>query len=347
MKCKSLLLGVSAILCSMGQVSAQDFTPANWKFSEMKTGSASSLFVKETCKSAWNIGFPYRAADNMNGAMTLSIAPGGDIVTAGKLYADMADAEKAVFDDFIQSASIVPGGDLGNLFCIKGKDLTEEDARGVKHAYNAPNTTLWFFSGTDLPLASNYRVSFSFRTILNPEVIGAALSFTMATSHYDGVDDGSYRQKEVECYPEFNEYWTTAAFDIAIEDNTDAKYAELPLVVKLFLKGGIADKGMLLLKDVTITKINQIDNTYVPAKIIEEDFVDTSISSTRGNNNVLIWSEGNEITVLDAKEKIEVYSFNGTLIAEKTPDFEVTTFKLDQRGVYLVKVGDTCKKIVF
>lgn len=347
MKCKSLLFCSSAMLFSMAQVSAQDFTPTNWKFSTMEVGSASSLFIKETCKSAWNISFPYRAADSKNGAITLSIAPGGDIATAGKLYADMPEAEKAVFDDFIQSAAIVPGGDLGNLLCIKGKEFAGDDSRGTKHAYLAPNTTLWFFSGTELPLASNYRVAFSFRTILNPDVVGAALSFTMATSHYDGVDAGSYRQKEIDCYPEFNDYWTTAAFDINIADNTDPKYSELPLVVKLFLKGGIADQGMLLLKDITITKINQIDNTYVPAKIIEEDYVDTSVSTTLENNNAMIWLDGNDITVLDAKEKIEVYTCNGTLVAEKTPVSEATIITLSQKGVYLVKTGNVCKKIVF
>ncbi len=191
MKKRSLLFN-SALLLSAISMNAQDMTPKNWKFSQMQLGSAEQLFIKETCKTDWNISFPYRAADGKEGAITMSHYPEGDIVTAGKFYGELPAAEQEVFDNFFSSCSIVPGGELGNLFCIKGKNTTADDFRGEACSYSLPNTTLFFMTGDDLPLNSAYRISFSIRSIVN-EGAYPSLSFAVATSHYDGIDEGSYR----------------------------------------------------------------------------------------------------------------------------------------------------------
>lgn len=350
MRKKPLLL-CSALWISACGLFAQDMTPKNWKFSEMPLGSAESLFIPETCKTSWNISFPYRAGDSREGAITVSCYPSGDIVTAEKMYGELPASEQGVFDDLFSSCSIVPGGPLGNLFCIKGKNTTASDGRGVTNSYSMPMSTFWFVSGNDLPLNSAYRISFSLRTIVNSDLVGAALKLTVGTSHWDGIDAGSYRQIEAAAYPDFNDYWTTYAFDIQLDKNSDASYKVLPFVIKAYFEGGLLDNGMTLIKDIKVEKINAVDPAYSnPCKVIEEDWTDsneTGITSVSGKKEALVWNAEQELTVVDARSDIELYNISGQLAGRYQSKGALTTIELPAKGIYMVKVDGLTKKIVW
>ena len=225
------------------------------------------------------------------------------------------------------------------------------DPRAVKNSKAMPNATMFWLSNTDIPLAANYRVSMGYRVIANSG--NNAMKLTLATSAYDGIDNGTdlangtYRELELPFYADFNDYWSTATMDITIADNTDPNYKELPLVIKMWLGSGI-ENAIVLFSDIKLEKIETIDNKYVPGKIEDVEWNDspTGISYKIADQNAVVWASNGEITVVDAKSPIQVYSVSGKLVSFKSPISSVTTIPVAQKGVYIVKIGESCRKIV-
>lgn len=344
---RNLLLASAVCLFSLGAM-AQDYAPAAWKFSTQEIGSAQGLFIREMAKTDWNASAPFRLADNLDGAIGLTSAAGGDIAIGGKSYADMSEGDKAAFEDFYNSCQIVDGGTLGHIFCYQGNKSTAVDARAVKNPKSMPNSTLFWLSNTDVPLNSNYRLSVSFRVIANGQ---GKLALTVATSHYDGIDENTglgdgYRQYDLAFDPAYNEYWATGEMDITIKDNTDPKYKELPLVVKMYLNG--IDQAILLLDDIKLEKIDAIDMERVPCKIVDQDWNDapTGLNYAERDDRAIVWGKDGEITVVDAASPVSVYSISGELVAFKAPMSNLTTIPIKEKGVYIVKVGNSSRKVV-
>ena len=338
-------------LFSLG-ATAQNYAPAAWTFSKQQQGSAAGLFIKEMAPTNWNCKAPFRLGDALDGSIGLACAVGGDVTGPGSdLYANVTDADKAVFEEFYKACQIVDGGELGNLFCYQGSASTMSDPRAVKNSKAMPNATMFWLSNTDIPLAANYRVSMGYRVIANSG--NNAMKLTLATSAYDGIDygtdlaNGTYRELELPFYADFNDYWSTATMDITIADNTDPNYKELPLVIKMWLGSGI-ENAIVLFSDIKLEKIETIDNKYVPGKIEDVEWNDspTGISYKIADQNAVVWASNGEITVVDAKSPIQVYSVSGKLVSFKSPISSVTTIPVAQKGVYIVKIGESCRKIV-
>lgn len=348
---KSLLLTLAVGLFSLG-VMAQNYAPAAWTFSKQQKGSAAGLFIKEMASTNWNCKAPFRLGDALDGSIGLACAVGGDVAGPGSdLYANVTDADKAVFEEFYKACQIVDGGELGNLFCYQGNASTMSDSRAVKNTKAMPNATMFWLSNTDIPLGANYRVSMGYRVIANSGT--DAMKLTLATSAYDGIDNGtglangSYRELEMPFYADFNDYWSTATLDITIEDNTDPNYKELPIVIKMWLGGGI-ESAIVLLSDIKLERIDAIDDRYVPGKIEDVEWSDTptGISYEKADKNAVVWASDGEITVVDAKSPIQVYSVSGQLVSFKVPLSSVTTIPITQEGVYIVKIGNSSRKVV-
>ena len=290
----------------------------------------------------WNCKAPFRLGDALDGSIGLACAVGGDVTGPGSdLYANVTDADKAVFEEFYKACQIVDGGELGNLFCYQGSASTMSDPRAVKNSKAMPNATMFWLSNTDIPLAANYRVSMGYRVIANSG--NNAMKLTLATSAYDGIDNGTdlangtYRELELPFYADFNDYWSTATMDITIADNTDPNYKELPLVIKMWLGSGI-ENAIVLFSDIKLEKIETIDNKYVPGKIEDVEWNDspTGISYKIADQNAVVWASNGEITVVDAKSPIQVYSVSGKLVSFKSPISSVTTIPVAQKGGYKV-----------
>ena len=348
---RSLLLVSTVCLFSLG-ATAQNYAPAAWTFSKQQQGSAAGLFIKEMASTNWNCKAPFRLGDALDGSIGLACAVGGDVTGPGSdLYANVTDADKAVFEEFYKACQIVDGGELGNLFCYQGSASTMSDPRAVKNSKAMPNATMFWLSNTDIPLAANYRVSMGYRVIANSG--NNAMKLTLATSAYDGIDNGTdlangtYRELELPFYADFNDYWSTATMDITIADNTDPNYKELPLVIKMWLGSGI-ENAIVLFSDIKLEKIETIDNKYVPGKIEDVEWNDspTGIRYKIADQNAVVWASNGEITVVDAKSPIQVYSVSGKLVSFKSPISSVTTIPVAQKGVYIVKIGESCRKIV-
>ena len=180
---RSLLLVSTVCLFSLG-ATAQNYAPAVWTFSKQQQGSAAGLFIKEMASTNWNCKAPFRLGDALDGSIGLACAVGGDVTGPGSdLYANVTDADKAVFEEFYKACQIVDGGELGNLFCYQGSASTMSDPRAVKNSKAMPNATMFWLSNTDIPLAANYRVSMGYRVIANSG--NNAMKLTLATSAYD------------------------------------------------------------------------------------------------------------------------------------------------------------------
>ena len=348
---KNLLLISAACLFSMCTM-AQNYAPAAWTFSKQQQGSAAGLFIQEMASTNWNCKAPFRLGDALDGSIGLACAVGGDVTGPGSdLYANVTDADKAVFEEVYKACQIVDGGELGNLFCYQGRASTMSDPRAVKNIKAMPNATMFWLSNTDIPLAANYRVSMGYRVIANSGT--NAMKLTLATSAYDGIDtgtglaNGSYRELELPFYADFNDYWSTATMDITIADNTDPNYKELPLVIKMWLGGGI-ENAIVLFSDIKLEKIGAIDNKYVPGKVEDVEWNDspTGISYKTADQNAVVWASNGEITVVDAKSPIQVYSVSGQLVSFKAPISSVTTIPVAQKGAYIVKIGESSRKVV-
>lgn len=340
------LLLASAVCFLSVSIMAQNYAPTAWTFSKQEKGSAAGLFIKEMAAAHWNCKAPFRLGDHLDGSIGLACYVSGDLV--GPItddYAQMSEADKVSFGEFYKACQIVDGGELGNLFCYQGKGSTLSDSRAVQNTKAMPNSTLFWLSNTDIPLATNYRLSMGFRVIANSGQ--NSLKLTIATSHYDGIDNGTYREFELPFYAEYNDYWNNAILDFTIADNTDPNYKELPIVIKMWLGGGI-ENSILLLSDIKLEKIAATDDKYIPGKVEDVDWVDTptGMSYEKADQKAVVWASNGEITVVDAKSPIKVYSVSGQLISFKAPVSNVTTIPVTQKGVYIVEIGDSSRKVV-
>ena len=348
MKIRNLLVGATGLLCVVG-ASAKDYAPGTWKFSEMPVGSAESIFIKEMASTNWNCKAPFRLADNGNGGVGLACYAGGDVVgPVTDSYANMSEADKATFEEFYKSVQIVNGGSE-NLLCIIGKEAAQSYPGGVQCPKSFPNATLCWLGGTDMPLNQNYRLTIDYR-VITPEENGK-ISLTLATSAYDGVDAGpSYRQFDLGVYAAYNDYWNRGILDFYMEDNNDPNYKELPLAIKMWL-GSLADNSVILFRSFKLETIDAIDDKNNPGNNnADPGFVDNpptvSVSQTDFNNEVVVWANNGTISIVDAKEPIEIYNAAGVLVSKVNEVSTLVNVPVKEKGLFLVKVGTVTRKVV-
>lgn len=326
-------------------INAQDYAPVNWQFNKMSVGSAEEIFIREMGSTNWNCKAPFRLADDGEGGIGLSCAPGGDITGPGSdVFEGVTEADKAVLDEFYKAARIVNGGSE-NLLCLAGKSATATYLGSEKCTKSLPNATLFWLSGTDMPLDANYRLTIDYRAIADSE---GEMALTLATSAYDGVDEGpSYRTYSLPVIPAFNDYWNRAILDFNVKDNTDAEYKELPIVIKMWL-GNLYDNSVILFRAVKLEKIDEINPEYVPGTVIDCDFVDNPGSGINEEKaeDVLVWGNDGNITVVDAKYPVEVYTTDGMLLNKTENNSTLVNIPVNKSGVYVVKCGNTVKKII-
>lgn len=346
---KILLFGVSCLLAG-SSLFAQDYAPQAWKFNDMNVGEAESIFIKEMGSTQWNCKAPFRLADDGNGGVGLSCAVGGDITGPGSdAFENITDADKAVLESFYKSARIVDGGSE-NLLCLIGRNSENTYPGGAKCEKSLPNATLFWLSGTDMPLGEKYRLTIDYRVIANN---AGNIKYTIATSAYDGIDNntglgsGGYREKEYTIDPAFNDYWIRSALDFIIEDNKDANYKELPIVIKMFF-GNVYDNSVILFRSFKLEKIDQIDNNNVPgSQTVVNDFTDnpSSIENPFSNSTIVTTSD-NSIIVIDAKAPIEIYNTTGTLVKRINNSSTVVNIPMEENGMYIIKSGDVVRKVI-
>lgn len=355
---RNLLLASAACLFSVCAMAQQDYAPLNWKFSKMEIGSAEGLFVREMASTLWGMDAKvFRYGDNLQGAVGLAC---NGIGAGTNDFTKFTDEQKATFEKFYNSCQIVDGGALGHLFCYQGSSSDIVDARITKNTEAMGNATLFWLSDTNIPLGKSYRLSFTWRVASK---IDNNMKAEIATSAYDGIDNGQtdilavkgvaasgYRGYEMPFYKDFPTDWITSSMDITIADNSDPNYKELPLVVKMWWGNGI-EQGIVFFKDIKLVAIDQPDiaGGYVPGKEeVHDDWSDapTGISTTTADNQAIVWGKDGEITVVDAVSPVAVYSLSGQLIAIKAPIGNITTIPVAQKGTYIVKIGDSCRKVV-
>lgn len=346
---KGLLLFCAAGLLASSSLIAQDYAPVNWKFSEMEEGSAESIFIKEMGATTWNCKAPFRLADDGNGGIGLSCNVGGDLTGPGSdTYENVTDADKAVLEEFYKAARIVNGGSE-NLLCLVGKNATVDYPGAVKNIKLLPAATLFWLSGTDMPLASNYRLTIDYRVIAQAD---ANISLTIATSAYDGIDNGTdlgtgYRTYDLPVVKDYNDYWNRGTLDFIVNDNTDENYKELPIVIKMWLGGSLYDNSVILFRSLKLEKIDEINMDNVPGQVTDPGFVDEpSAIEENFSNSTIVFSENGTISVIDPSAPIEVYNANGVLVKRIENNSTLVNIPMEESGLFIVKSGDTVKKVI-
>lgn len=364
MKRKSLLFG-AALLMAAGVMAQTDVTPANWKFSNQSVGSAAYIYAKDGCALNGNlvynepsklgdkavqtlIGFRY--ADNMEGAIALSpwIEDMSMYPEGAAVYGiNMTDEHKAIIDNFIGASQIVQDGTFKD-FCYQGNASTASISGAVKNTGDAPAVKMNIFTNK-ITEDGTYRFTMPIRVICNDDMTSADLSFYTSTAWYDplplsgsGKDDGA---NTLTFGKVFNDDWTVIQFELDVKaQGADATVQLTPVNIALGL-GALGNQSIILFRDFKLEKVPAA--TCGGELKYLDDYFPTSIEKNEIGADVIVYSTDNAITVIDANAPIEVYTTAGTLVNKVEANNTVTTIPVAQKGIYLVKVGATTKKVVF
>lgn len=362
MKKEKLLFSVVAMFFAVSSVAQQNVTPSRWKFSEMPIGSAKSLFLVEGASGKGNLqyksGEGFRLADDLDGAIVTASSG----ANAPNNYAEMTDEQRKIFSDFYEACQIIDGGTLGNLFCYQGKESTASDARITKATGSFGGAAMYFLTKKDGMSPGIYRVTIDIRVISNAGVditdlsTGAGgISVYVANSWYDpmkyaGADiqfDAAGKDSNMKFYSNFNDYWQTYQFEVNMVNIED--HETFPGVFKLGF-GKWFDNAIVLMRDLKIEKVDA-PTLGGEAKLYGKYNLDWSdapsgVNLSYSNNEVIVYTVDNSISVLDAKSTIEVYTVTGELVRKVEPISTFTSIPALQKGAYIVKVGKTVKKVV-
>ena len=78
---------------------------------------------------------------------------------------------------------------------------------------------------------------------------------------------------------------------------------------------------------------------------IDPDNPSTAVAEI-SNTNIRIWSFGSTVYVENATSDIYIVNLSGSLITKRTPEFSRMEISLNNKGVFIVKTGDTTQKII-
>ena len=349
---KSLLL--TATLCAAFAVNAQDVTPTNWQFANMKVGSAESIFLKDLATTTGN---PNKTATvnqvtNAGGVALTCWYEGGT-----ENAADIAADTKALYEEFYKGASIVNGG-TENLLCIMSNAAAEElrypDAGSCPSSL--PLTMLWL-TGKNLDLDSYYRFTVEYKILSNREgsiqlQIDAIDGYGIENSAPITVNMPVYTQEQIGQLGISG--WFQIPIDFYVENTGDPATNTLPLKFKMNCNdqmGWTFDYTMLF-RSFKLEKITEEEMKYTSrgnVTPIPSDFKDdpnVSVNEINAQNDVIIATANGTINVIDANAPIEVYNIAGAKVATVAAPSAVEAIDLDMNGVFVVKVGDKVQKVI-
>lgn len=363
---KRNLLLTGAAICALGALAqTTNYAPQNWRFDQMQAGTAESIFLREIATGGWNCPAPFAAYDGKGG---IAIATGGAGVSSNS-YASMTDEEKAYLEDFYTNAQIVTTTftttdtkeqTTENVLCMVGKDATETYGTGTARVNSFPNPALFLISGnedssTPMTVGRYYRLTIDYRVIT--EAATGSISVTIADNSYNGIDigtglgSGSYRTGELAIYGDLSGEWNRGIFDFYVADNTEEGYRELPLAVKCYIANGLMDNSIFLFRTIKLEEISEVDPANVPCNNNEvPNYTDepgtNSVEQIGISEGAIVTAANGKITVIDANAPIEVYNMSGAKVAYVAAPSMAESISLDMNGVFVVKVGETVKKVI-
>ena len=347
---KGLLL--SAAVCAAIAVNAQDYTPKNWKFSEMPVGSAESIFLRKGASTKWNIKSGFQNyTDGESGGVCLANWKIGD--TGTDSYDLMPQEDKDAFEAFYNAATIVDGGSE-NLLCFIGNNASSTYPGGVK-APSMPYATLFWLSGEDMPADRYYRLTIEYRAIVST-TYAEGLNLTIGGADWYGIDtdteftgngDGGYREFKQQMPANYSDYWLCAKIDFFL-DQKGSGTNMLPIGIKMNLADSKLDNSVILFRSLKLEEISQAEATNVPGKLTVSQFKDDPSSSVNAmfKNDVIVTAANGAINVIDANAPIEVYNMSGAKVAEVAAPSTFEAINLDMNGVFVVKVGNKAQKVI-
>ncbi len=103
--------------------------------------------------------------------------------------------------------------------------------------------------------------------------------------------------------------------------------------------GGVEYKNEIL---DTVTELPGVEEITVPTDPEDPPTAVSEISAS----NIRIWSFGSTVYVENATSDIYIVNLNGSLITKRSPDNNHMEISLNNKGVFIVKTGDTIQKII-
>ena len=352
---KSLLL-TTAAMCAFGMMAQTDVTPANWDFNKMQPGPAEGVFIKELASKSGNL-----EGSDLTGRANLAGEKGGIVLTswygtAGSPETQFTDEDKARYEEYYTAAQIVDGGDE-NLLCLVGPAATATFPGGVK-APSLPATTLVWMTADNLTSDNYYRITFDYRAITDNTDNSQKIQWQTGDIGWNGIDKDvtklgnkisvGNRTIENPCFSGMNNNWYRMSYDIYYVKNSDEQYLDAPLLIKMNY-GPVADNSILLFRSVKLERIDNYADDHIPSYTNLLDFEDIQLASVEAidyENDVIVTTNGGNITVIDANAPVEVYNIAGVKVASVAAPAAVETISLDMNGVFVVKVGDKAQKVV-
>lgn len=346
---RKILLFSTITLLSMNGIAQENVTPSGWKFDAMERGSAKSLFIENAECIGSRLFFNssnFKIEDTeRDGAFVLSRYVDED--RKNIVYDNLTEGEKTVFTDFYDACQIIDGGQLGNLFCFQGINSEVTDTRAKKNisSINAPSINI--ISPNKLT-PGIYQMTVSMRLIMNENYtdrrksIGVFVTNSTATEPLRyATSDNKNIAFDMEFEPEYNNDWASWKYEIEVTEHTPT-----PLINRFTIKGPLADNSLLLMK----LKLEKVNNATLGGdlKIVEEkDWNDTPTGINKKQaDKVIVYTTKNVISVIDAKEAVEVYTTTGQLVKKVDDIRPLIQIPIIQEGIYIIKTGTFTKKII-
>ena len=352
---KSLLLTVAA-LTAVSMSAQTDVTPKNWKFYDMEAGTSAyenNIFWEEWGSTDWGLRTSTDFVNNVgeDGGIVYAAGTNLDGSAGSNNYANIDEANRAAMKSVYEAATIVDAGRNGtekeNILCFIASGTDKTFPGGTKSPVSMYSAAFFWYTGKNLQLDKDYRLTFEFRAITDNSVAGG-VDLGVNGADYYGIDtENGYTFKQ-DVQAGLKDRWCKIMIDFHVTNPNDATNV-FPLVIKWYFNS-LLEQGVTLFRSPKLEIIDAIE--YAGGKFTASDFSDvtleeeTSVNEINAQNDVIIATANGTINVIDANAPIEVYNIAGAKVATVAAPSAVEAIDLDMNGVFVVKVGDKVQKVI-
>jgi len=380
-----MLLTLSAGYAQDQSTVISDVTPQAWNFDKLEKGSAGQYFFRQAASTGSNFRLPANRTDGRTGFRWADNSTTGGFGVAlwgtglpDNGYDSLTVEWKNKLERYYNTWQITDGGKMGNILIYKGVACEENDLRAATNpdTLNCSVNTYWV-THPDIEVGEGvfYRYTLRLRAIV-PTKVG--IDCYIGTSWWDGIPfAGSNRSTGYgnfahTCYPEENQYWTEYVFEVEAKQMGTLKpgytqYDIAPLLLKVGLNSNAVDRSILMFDDLKMERVSQptvqgeVEKTLSSGKIYyygyvknewgegyddASDYVLPSNVSAPEAKDLIVLTEGDEVTVVDAEGLVSAYDASGRLVDTAEPNNCLAKLNIPGHGIFVIKTATQSKKIV-
>ena len=324
MKKRILLVSATALMLA-ANVSAQDVTPAKFKFQELSLGE---YMIDGFGKGA-----------NPEGIVLTD--PGTVVCGLGPASANAAAFDEEGFNKMktaIETGTSIVNSEFGHLLMIKGKDSKETEGNSATESLNTKFWNMAFVGPESTSFKDKkYRATIQMKLVTDMEASETVvLKFAYVTSQNVGIN-------EREVIYRGDKGWFQAQIEGTIGTTGATR-------CRVSFPGGLMDQSALYIYEVRFeagatTELVNSPNDGTPGMDKPYGAAAVGLDQLTGNSSFVTW-DNTAIYVNNAiSQNVEVYNIGGQLVYSAVADKNLMEISM-AKGVYVVKVGSKSTKVV-